>query len=102
MARAAATAHSGSERAAWSSATSCTPSASAAASASVTPAPRTVPPPAAGSRETSTTPASAHAIPASCQDDGRSPVTSPATTGTTALVARIGAATLMAPTDIER
>ena len=34
--------------------------------------------------------------------DGRSPVTSPATTGTTALVARIGAATLMAPTDIER
>ena len=41
-------------------------------------------------------------MPTSCTALGRSPVASPTTTGTTALVARIGAATLIAPSVMER
>jgi hypothetical protein len=41
-------------------------------------------------------------MPAIWSDPGRSPVASPATTGTTAPVARIGAATLIEPIDIAR
>ena len=41
-------------------------------------------------------------IPASCTWEGWSPVSSPTTTGTITLVARIGATTLIVPIAIER
>ena len=52
---------------------------------------------ARGSREASTTPASAATIPADCTGEGRSPQARPASTGMAALVASTGAAMLIEP-----
>ena len=50
-----------------------------------------------GSREARITPPSAIAMPAICSELGRSPSTSPTSTGTAAAVAEIGATTLIVP-----
>ena len=76
------------------------PNPSAARKASGTPAES--PPDEPGSRETSATPTSASATPASWIAPGRSPRASPTVTGTTAAVAEIGAITPIAPTAMPR
>ena len=54
-------------------------------------------PPSTGSLAASTTSTTAAAMPASASAPGRSPVTIPTVAGTRALVATIGATTLMGP-----
>ena len=73
------------------------PSAETTASPVPRAAPRRRSSPTTSSREASTTPASARAIPAACTAVGRSPVAIPTTTGTTAAQAEIGATTPMFP-----
>ena len=57
----------------------------------------TVSPRRAGSLATSSTPAAATTAPASCTADGRSPAARPTANGINALVALIGATTLIVP-----